>query len=41
MRITSDQFIAGYLAIAVRNFLRKHELTGFIHGTGSRGECHT
>lgn len=30
MRITNDQLIAGYLAIAVRNFLKKHELTGFI-----------
>ena len=30
MRITADQSIAGYPAIAVRNFLKKHELTGFV-----------
>ena len=30
MQIAANQSIAGYPAIAVRNFLRKHELTGFI-----------
>jgi hypothetical protein len=30
MRITSDQSIAGYPAIAVRNFLRKYVIAGLI-----------